>query len=388
MNLLQYHLLIDMDTNIFNYFLQDMEDLELFDEFLEMKWLQHIPKHAERYVMRKIKKRFNPLIDLPEEEFQAKYHFTKDNMRRIIEMIRDDLEIDNYSETRSNQVPVELQIMAAIRYWSLSEHPEITALAHGVSKRILNKISRRVAIALASKASRYIRMPATLAEKELITSAFHELAQMPQVIGAVTHSSLRFQRNEAYETTHNNSDPSEGLIHIQIVSDTSFKIRDLDCKMIDSNYTNNTNEFFSQTRIKERFEQNEFRGRILLGDNRLMCTSCLFTPVEFPTVPEEQSFNRAHAITYAVATNCLSLWKRRFGVLGSEICSSYNTAKHLIIALALLHNMAIDWNDNSFEHMFNGYCNGDYSVSSSPLSITSSRSEDLQTRQEFIKNNF
>ncbi|XP_037939803.1 uncharacterized protein LOC119672753 [Teleopsis dalmanni] len=97
-----------MDTNILNYFLQDMK-----------------------------------------EELQAQYHFTKDNMRRIIEMVRVVLEIGNYFETRSDQVPVELQIMAAICYWSLNEHPKMTALAHGVSKRILNKISRRFVIVLA-----------------------------------------------------------------------------------------------------------------------------------------------------------------------------------------------------------------------------------------------
>lgn len=193
-------------------------------------------------------------------------------------------------------------------------------------------------------------MPCLLLEKEKVTKSFYDLAHMPQVIGAVTHTKVKCKRatNDKGQATK-----PDDILHIQIVTDADLKIRDLDCRFQTSNVSSdNTNihtssEIFAQTRIKERFEQNEFRGRLLLGDDSLKCTSYLYTPVHCALTLAEQAFNNAQRLTYEPARICLKLWRQRFAILDNELCGSLSTNRHIIVALVLLHNMAIEWGDTA-----------------------------------------
>ncbi|KAH8376913.1 hypothetical protein KR093_002194, partial [Drosophila rubida] len=346
-----------------------MQDLKVFERFIsdikyvnDFRQLQHVSVKCStknKGGISKIKRRrarFHPMEQLNEIEFRKTYRYTKENMRRIIEIVKDDIEVDYYQPTKRNQVPIDLQILAAIRFFGGTEHPQLTAMAHGVSLHTMAKITRRVASVLSSKASRYIRMPATLSEKERMTRSFQSLSNMPQVIGALVQSTVRLQL-EASRSQHNRSCSSGGgstdspvpteLVHLQLVSDAEHKIRDLDIRLSDELDLNTSPEVFSLSRIKERFEQNEFRGRILLGNDTLSCSSSLFTPVQYPRNKAEELYNHAHAVTFAPAIKCLNVWFRRFGILGSELLGTFGSAKQTITALALLHNMAIDWNDHS-----------------------------------------
>lgn len=221
-------------------------------------------------------------------------------------------------------------------------------MAHGVSLHTMDKITRRVAAVLSSKASRYIRMPATLSEKERIMRSFQSLSNMPQVIGALVQTTVRLQleSRSSYSGTEL-AVTNEELVHLQLVADAEHKIRDLDIRLSEELDPNTAPELFSLSRIKERFEQNEFRGRILLGNDSLSCSHCLFTPVQNPKNKSEDLYNHAHASTFAPAIKCLNFWIRRFGILSSELLGTFGSAKHTITALALLHNMAMEWNDPS-----------------------------------------
>lgn len=220
-------------------------------------------------------------------------------------------------------------------------------MVHGVSPHTMAKITRRVASVLASKASRYIRMPTTLSEKERMMRSFQALSNMPQVIGSVVQTSVRLQHEASRKTGMESPIGNEELVHLQLVSDAEHKIRDLDIRLSDELETNAAAEIFSVSRIKERFEQNEFRGRILLGNDSLSCSSCLFTPVQYPRNKSEELYNHAHAATFAPAVKCLNVLMRRFGILKSELFGTFASTKQTITALALLHNMAMEWNDPS-----------------------------------------
>lgn len=227
-------------------------------------------------------------------------------------------------------------------------------MVHGVSPHTMAKITRRVASVLASKASRYIRMPATLSEKERMMRSFQALSNMPQVIGCVVQTSVRLQleasRSQTTRSCHSGMESpigNEEIVHLQLVSDAEHKIRDLDIRLSDELEINAAPEIFALSRIKERFEQNEFRGRILLGNDSLACSPCLFTPVQYPQSKSEELYNHAHAATYAPAVKCLNVLIRRFGILNTELFGTFASAKQTITALALLHNMAMEWNDPS-----------------------------------------
>lgn len=186
-------------------------------------------------------------------------------------------------------------------------------------------------------------MPCLLLEKEKVTKSFYDLAHMPQVIGAVTHTKVKCQRSNS----HGKLPKTDDVLHVQIVTDADLKIRDLDCRFQTAGCTPASGDIFSQSRIKERFEQNEFRGRLLLGDSSLRCSSYLYTPVTRAITLAEQAFNNAQRLTYEPARLCLKLWHQRFSILDNELYGSYNTSRNVIVALVLLHNMAIEWRDTS-----------------------------------------
>ncbi|XP_039502404.1 putative nuclease HARBI1 [Drosophila santomea] len=374
------------DIQIFERSLRDLDYFKDFQCFLNFK---NTARVRARYI-KKRHQRFNPLTDLNEHKFRLKYRYTKENLRRIIEIVRDDLEIEYFEPLKREQVPIDLQILSAIRLWGGTEHPKLTAMAHGVSLRTLAKITRRVASVLSSKASRYIRMPATLSEKERSGSAFQAMANMPQVIGALLQTTVRFQpENYATDLDAEELLPAftnrEEELHIQIVCDAAHKIRDLDIRLIEEHSMLTDTEMFGLSKIKDRFEQNEFRGRILLGNEMVRCSSSLFTPVRFPRNQSEELYNHAHAVTYASARKCLNLLMSRFGILGTEIQGSHGSAKQTITALAILHNMAMEWADPSI----------DTEQNISPFNSTffnsvgrSPKSGEDNNRRQFIKTHF
>ncbi|XP_016927729.1 putative nuclease HARBI1 [Drosophila suzukii] len=373
------------DIEKFSNILKDFEYFRDFQSFLS-------PKNNARKItqIKKTHPRFNPLTDLNEHKFRLKYRYTKENLRRIIEIVRDDLEIEYFEPLKREQVPIDLQILSAIRLWGGTEHPKLTAMAHGVSLRTLAKITRRVASVLSSKASRYIRMPATLSEKERMMCSFQAIANMPQVIGALLQTTVRFQpENVATEDIDGEvlspTFTKEEELHLQIVCDAAHKIRDLDIRLIEENSMLTDTEMFGLSKIKERFEQNEFRGRILLGNEMVRCSSSLFTPVRFPRNQPEELYNHAHSITYASARKCLNLLMSRFGILGTEIHGSHGSAKQTITALSILHNMAMEWADPSI----------DTEQNISPFNSTffnsigrSPKSGEDNNRRQFIKTHF
>ncbi|KAF9813840.1 hypothetical protein SFRURICE_007995 [Spodoptera frugiperda] len=96
--------------------------------------------------------RSNPMEELSESDFKHRYRFSKGNMVKIINILTNDLSMDS----RGGSIPVELQVMAAIRYWGRHEIQEDCAEIHGMSQQTLSRTAKRVAIALASKSSIYI----------------------------------------------------------------------------------------------------------------------------------------------------------------------------------------------------------------------------------------
>ncbi|XP_073822172.1 putative nuclease HARBI1 [Musca autumnalis] len=389
-----------MDIETIERFQNDLDDLNAFQTFLNMDQIIrriHCNKQLARFCAplrtkpKRRRRRFNPLIDLRENEFQYSYRFSKDSMKRIIEMIKDDLEIEQQQHNSTNdeghmkmqksQVPVEKQIMAAVRYWGRTEHPEVTAQIHGVTLKTLMKISKRVAEALSYNASRYIRMPCLLAEKEKVAKGFYDLAHMPQVIGAVNHTQMKCKRNKIATTTEQpEPNIAEHMLHIQIVTDASLKIRDLDCHLAKAAERKTPADIFAQSRIKERFEQNEFRGRLLLGDSVLKCSSYLYTPVLYAVTLSEQAYNSSLRLTHEPARKCLKLLEKRFGILNDEFHGSHTTARHIVVALVLLHNMALEWKDVAID--ITSLKDAETQYYETPINT------EERSRAEFIKNHF
>lgn len=128
---------------------------------------------------------------------------------------------------------------------------------------------------------------------------------------------------------------------MQVVCDAKLKIRDVVARWRGSTHDC---RIFNESTIKQRFESGEFRG-ILLGDSGYKLQTYLFTPLSKPKNEKEYKYNTAQIGTRNCVERCFGVWKQRFRCLLDGLMVNLANGKTLIVALAVLHNIAIDEND-------------------------------------------
>lgn len=101
---------------------------------------------------------------------------------------------------------------------------------------------------------------------------------------------------------------------------------------------------FNESSIKRRFDNKSFKGR-LLGDSGYKLMPYLFTPILRPQNVKEMNYNKAHISTRNTVERCFGVWKQRFRCLLDGVTVSLSNAKVVIVALAILHNIALEEND-------------------------------------------
>lgn len=130
-------------------------------------------------------------------------------------------------------------------------------------------------------------------------------------------------------------------ILLQIVSNANLEIMDIVAHWRGSTHDS---RIFNESRLKQRFEGGEFKGR-LLGDSGYACTPYLFTPVLHPATNKEEMYNRAHILTRNSIERCFGVWKQRFRCLLRGFTTKLDNTKLYIVALAILHNIAMQKQD-------------------------------------------
>ncbi|KAL0811461.1 hypothetical protein ABMA28_009861 [Loxostege sticticalis] len=279
------------------------------------------------------KERRDPFL-LSDEDFKTKYRFTKNYINKIVNLIKEDIVRD----TRGCGVSPELQVLTAIRTWARQEVQDDAADLHGLSQQSITNICRRVAAALANKASSFIYMPRSIYEQQEVMSEFRAICGMKHTVGAIDCTHIRIKKVGGPSSQYYINRKGFYSINVQVVCDAKLKIRDIVARWRGSTHDS---RIFNESRIKERFESGEFSGH-LIGDAGYALTEYLFTPVNNPTTQREEAYNRAHIMTRNSVERCFGLWKNRFRCLLTGFTVKQENAKLYIIALAVLHNIAID----------------------------------------------
>lgn len=133
---------------------------------------------------------------------------------------------------------------------------------------------------------------------------------------------------------------------------------------------------FSSSRLMARFEQGEFGDSLLLGDSGYKNQTFLVTPVTNPRSRAENLYNESLIRSRNVVERQYGVWKARFPILSlgkfcfycivfnssvSIICNflikiflsgmrtSLDKTRAIIVATAVLHNIAIQQNDQLME---------------------------------------
>lgn len=277
------------------------------------------------------KQRKNP-FDLQDEEFRYKYRFSKRTVNKIVDMLKPELTLNQ----RGKGTSTHLQVLTALRCWGRREVQDDAGDLHGLSQPTVSRICARVARALAKQAKAFITMPQTLEEK-IIMKEFYKIRNFPSVIGAVDCTHIRIKKVAGDSSQYYINRKGYYSLNVQMVCDANLKIQNVVARWRGSTHDS---RIFCESLLKQEFEQNRYRGR-LLGDSGYKQTRYLFTPLLRTTSIKEERYNSAHIATRNTIERCFGVLKQRFRCLLDGLRISLPNAKILIVALAVLHNIAI-----------------------------------------------
>ncbi|XP_037827783.1 putative nuclease HARBI1 [Lucilia sericata] len=246
-------------------------------------------------------------------------------------------------EKRGCGTSPELQVLVALRCWGRREAQDDAAELHGLTQPTVSRICARVARALARHAREKIKMPSNLSEEQEVMREFKAIKNFPGIIGAIDGTHIKIKKTGGSLAQYYINRKGYYSLNIQVVCDANLKIRDIVARWRGSTHDC---RIFNESNIKERFENKDFRGR-LLGDSGYKLQPYLFTPLLRPQSEKEIKYNKAHIATRNTVERCFGVWKQRFRCLLDGLTVSLENGKTLIIALAVLHNIAVEEKDTT-----------------------------------------
>ena len=287
--------------------------------------------------------RSNPFDIYGETEFTIRYRLSKSTAHLLIEEIRPQLQ----RQTRRNHaITPEEQVFAFLRFLASGNFYTSIGDLHGLSKASVCRIVKHVSDSIACLSNRYIRMPSTTNEIRKMKTSFYEKANFPGVIGVIDCVHIRLVFNIA---------PHEGgrfinrhhwySINVQVIGSANFEICNIVARWPGAVHDS---RIWNGSRVCAQFESGVYDG-YLLGDGGYPCTTAILTPLANPVNQAEARYNDAHVKTRSTIERTFGIWKRRFPCLKYGLRLHVSKVPHLIIAAAVIHNMAINNGDEQFE---------------------------------------
>lgn len=128
-----------------------------------------------------------------------------------------------------------------------------------------------------------------------------------------------------------------------MICDWNYKIMDIVARWRGSAHDS---RIWRESTIKSRLETSNLQGGVLLGDKGYPASRILLTPFRTSTElsSSQRRFNRAHTLTRNLIEKTFGQMKNKFRICFNGIAVKLNTAKNIIVAIAVLHNIARDHN--------------------------------------------
>ncbi len=130
-------------------------------------------------------------------------------------------------------------------------------------------------------------------------------------------------------------------INVQAVADPKRKFLSIVARWFGSAHDSRV---FDNSWLRSQLESWALPGH-LLGDAGYPNLPFLMTPIRNPTSQPEQRFNNALSTTRMPVECMFGMWKRRFACLTQKLRTKLTTSLTIIVACAVLHNIAIGHSD-------------------------------------------
>lgn len=130
--------------------------------------------------------------------------------------------------------------------------------------------------------------------------------------------------------------------NVQTVTDAKLKINNLVARWPGSVHDRTV---FEHSRLKLQFEQGDYGDSLLIGDQGYTLAKYMMTPLAETHNQAEALYNESLIRTRNAVERKYGVWKARFPVLRLELRLKLETVMDIIVATAVLHNIAQDRND-------------------------------------------
>ncbi|XP_022203737.1 putative nuclease HARBI1 [Nilaparvata lugens] len=278
-----------------------------------------------------------------DEEFKERYRFCKETVIFISEKIG----VQVINDNRGKPLDKLEQILIVLRFYTTGSFQNVVADFIKVHKSTVCRIIRRISQKLAALHPRFIKMPQNH-ELNQEKHNFFRVGNFPDVIGCVDCTHIKIKSPGGPDSKLYKNKEGFFSINVQAICNSSLAFAEMTAHWKGSIPSST---IFNSSAIRLKFEKGEFPNCFLLGDSGYPCQSYLLTPVLNPQTEAECRYNIAHNKTRNCIERTFEVWKRRFSCLSLGLRTRLETTLDIIIATAVLHNIAIQKND---EYEFDG----------------------------------
>lgn len=234
------------------------------------------------------------------------------------------------------------QLLLTLRYFACGDFLVCVGDFIGIDKGTASRIIKRVSESIACLAPTYIKFPSTQEEIGRTQECFFKIGSFPRVTGAIDCTHIRIKSPGGENAEDYRGRKGYFSFNVQTVANYDLKIMDIVCRWPGSAHDQT---IFNNSSLKARFERGDMGNRILLGDSGYAASNHILTPVAIPRTRAEHLYNEAHIRTRNVVERSYGVWKRRFPVLAQGIRLNTDRVEAVVIACAVLHNIAVEMNE-------------------------------------------
>ncbi|KAK9739201.1 DDE superfamily endonuclease [Popillia japonica] len=269
------------------------------------------------------------------QEFLSRFQLQKNTCVLLLQEIEDAIKSPT---NQKNAVSPATKLLLKLRFYAIGSMLLVAGDFMGDSKSSACVAERNVTNAIAGMSDRYIKFPATQEEQENQKICFYNIARFSCMLGAIDCTHVRIQSPGGNEAEQYRNRKGFFSWNVQVISDTKLCIQDIIARWPGRSHDQT---IFDNSRIKARFEVNEFGNGLLLGDSGYGIKPYLITPLINPVTVAEQLFHESQIRSRNVVERLFGVWKRRFPILSFGMRVSLERSKAIIVATAVLHNLAI-----------------------------------------------
>lgn len=284
--------------------------------------------------------RKNVIEDFDDIDFKMRFRFSKTAVQEMVHIFH----LNNFHHNTNRNLPVTpiMQLLITLRFFATGCFQQVLGDHVNIHKSTVSRIITRITAQIASHARDYIKMPRRREAMLESMSNFYRVCGFPRIVGCIdcTHIKILSPGGENAEIYRNRK--GWFSINVQAVCDTQLQIRDIVARWPGSVHDST---IFNSSALRAQFEAGEFLHGWLLGDSGYACKDYLLTPVLNPATQAEERYNISHIQTRNLIERTFGVWKRRFPCLSMGLRMKPEKAVNIIVAAAVLHNLAINLND-------------------------------------------